>query len=251
MLAPHPASRGTEVDIIPKLAEPSRAIPELLRVTRMFSSWPDRALLALAPQVRRRRFDIGQVIIAQGEVLRGLYAVCEGEVEIYEVRADGRRYIRRLAAAGQVFGFLSVFDGRGSHHAYVAHGHSEVAFVPSRALFPVLEAHPDLWFTVVREMAEFQRQMLSSIKEFVFDDTRSRLLRALRSLARTHGVADGRRGGILLRVTQEELAALLGVSRQTVSKELQALAAARVLAIEYGRLRLSSRVELLALAPED
>jgi CRP-like cAMP-binding protein len=232
-------------------ADPSRGIPALLRVTNMFSSWPEQALLAIAPSVRRRRYDAGQVIIAQAEVLRGLYAVCDGEVEVYEVLADGRRYIRRLATAGQVFGFLSVFDGRGSHHAYVAHGRADVAFVPSRALFPVIRAQPDLWFTVVREMAEFQRQMLSSIKEFVFDDTRSRLLRTLRAHARTHGIADEKGGGILLRVTQEELAALLGVSRQTVSKELKALAAGGLLSIEYARLRLWNRVGLLVDASDD
>jgi CRP/FNR family cyclic AMP-dependent transcriptional regulator len=210
-----------------------------LRRTKMFATWPEHALRELHPVLKQRRFDIGQTIIAQEEVLKGLYAVTSGQIEIYELQPDGRRHIRRLAKAGEVFGFLSVLDGKGSHHAYIAHRRTEVVFVPGNALFSVLRKHPDLWFTVAREMADFQRQMLNSIKEFVFESTRSRLVRTLRSMATAHGERDLQSRGLRLRITQDEIAALLGVSRQTVSKELKSLKAEGVLSIRYGHLILS------------
>lgn len=244
-----PVNKRTVGELVPPPDSREGPAPiYLLRKTTLFQRWPDEALESLQRHVQYRKYSRGQTIIAQQEILEALYAVISGRVEISEVQANGRRYIRRLSGAGRVFGFVSLFDGKGSHHACVAQTPVTIARVARRGLYSALNCFPDLWFSIVTEMSVFQRQMLSSITEMVFEGARPRLVRSLLTLCTLRVSPSGRSASqCVVESTQDELAALLGVSRQTVSKELKALERDGLLTIEYRQIVLLDIEQLRSL----
>ena len=174
----------------------------------------------------------GQVIVRQGQAVDGLYGVISGRVEIGSSSADGHRFIRRFGEPGQIWGFLSVFDGQGSPYFYFAHDTAQLLFIQKSDFVAFLDDFPDLWVRVVRELARVHRETLKDIEEMLFANLNVRLARLLLSLGKSNEDKEAPHGG-RLKITQEQLAALLGVTRQSVSKELRALEAARIVEISY------------------
>lgn len=203
--------------------------------TPVFRQWPERhvqELVAAAPEIRAAK---GKAIVRQGDTFRGLYLVLSGSVEVSAAGASGKRYIHRYARPGTAFGFMSVFDPQPSPYSYVAHEPTRMLFIRTETLIATLMRHPELWLSVARHLAGFQRVALDVVQEQVFEGIRRRLARALLSLARAWAKdpADGRAG---LQITQDELAGLLGVSRQSVSKELKRLEREGLVRIGYARI---------------
>lgn len=174
----------------------------------------------------------GHVIVRQGRVVDGLYGVISGLVEIGSSSADGHRFIRRFGEPGQMWGFLSVFDGQGSPYFYFAHDTAQLLFIQKSDFLEFLDEFPDMWVSVVRELTRVHRETLKDIEELLFANLNVRLARLLLSLGKSNEDKDAPHGG-RLKITQEQLAALLGVTRQSVSKELRALEDARIIEISY------------------
>ena len=174
----------------------------------------------------------GQAIVRQGEIVDGLYGVISGRVEIGSSSADGQRFIRRFGEPGQIWGFLSVFDGQGSPYFYFAHDTARILFIQKSDFLKFLDEFPEVWVKVVRELTRVHRQTLQDIEELLFANLSSRLARLLLSLGKSNEDKDAPQGS-RLKITQEQLAALLGVTRQSVSKELRALEAEGIIGISY------------------
>lgn len=174
----------------------------------------------------------GHAIVRQGQAVDGLYGVISGRVEIGSSSADGHRFIRRFGEPGQMWGFLSVFDGQGSPYFYFAHDTAQLLFIQKSDFMEFLDEFPDMWVSVVRELTRVHRETLKDIEELLFANLKVRLARLLLSLGKSNEDKDAPHGG-RLKITQEQLAALLGVTRQSVSKELRALEDARIIEISY------------------
>ena len=201
--------------------------------TPVFRQWPEKhvqELVASAPEIRAAK---GKAIVRQGDTFRGLYLVLSGSVEVSAAGASGRRYIHRYARPGTAFGFMSVFDPQPSPYSYVAHEPTRMLFIRTETFIATLMRHPELWLSVARHLAGFQRVALDVVQEQVFEGIRPRLARALLSLSRAWATAPAEPG---LQITQDELAGLVGVSRQSVSKELKRLEREGLVRIGYARI---------------
>ena len=145
-----------------------------------------------------------------------------------------------------MFGFVSVFDGLGSPHTYVAHADSEATYIPRNPLMRALETRNDLWLAVVRQMSSNHRTALQAIEDTLFTSTRRRLAIALVNTSERHGLLQAG-GGIEVSLTQDELANLLGVTRQSISKELKRFERDGLLQIHYRRMLLLDLQRLRAV----
>ena len=207
----------------------------MLRRTPVFRQWPETHLRELAAVGRTIRAGAGKAVIRQGELIGGIYVLLSGSIEVYALQEDGKRYIRRYAQPSSAFGFMGVFDAKGSPYSYVAHEPTELIFIRKAAFIGLLMRHPELWLSVAQQLADFQRVALDVVQEHIFEGLRTRLGRALLSLA---GTESGRSGvqGRDVRITQDNLASLLGVTRQSVSKELKRMERAGLVRIGYGHI---------------
>ncbi|TAK80554.1 MAG: Crp/Fnr family transcriptional regulator [Betaproteobacteria bacterium] len=223
-------------------------VQRTIRIFRLFKHWPQEPLNELCASIRLIRVGRGETVIRQGEVVRGLYGIVTGRVEIGSAQLDGRRYIRLFGAAGQNFGFLSMFDGKGSPYFYTAQEPTTILFVDKSAFLSLLSRHPKLWLSVAQELAHLQRTTIAAIQEQIFESLHVRVARALVSAAKTYGLPDGSVSAVNIKLTQDAIAALLGVTRQSVSKELKSFEHAGLVKINYGQITLANPQALERIA---
>ena len=199
-----------------------------------FREWPAASLRMLGTAARTLELAVGQTLVAQRQQVKGIYVIASGDIEVGTVSDDGRSYVRRFAHPGMLFGMISVLDGQGSPYSYIAHERSTLLFVPKDALLSALAHRPILWESVARFVAGFQRKALAAIDENMFVPLRNRLARTLVTLAMTRGApAHPPAVAVRVRTTQHDVANLLGVSRQSVSRELKLLERQGLVRIDY------------------
>ena len=181
---------------------------------------PAVALVAGTP----RRLPHGSVVVRQGDVATCLFLVTEGAVRLSSVTAAGREAVVALLGPGDVFGEASLL-GAASPVEARAMGPSEVVALPLPALREVIDRHAATAEQMLRLIADRLHRTSRALEEALVGDVSTRVSSRLRELAESHGVrgADGVR--IRFPLTQDDLARMVGASREAVNRTLVGLAA--------------------------
>lgn len=220
---------------------------QALRLIEFFKAWPDALLMDAAKTSRVIEAHANQEIVRRGQVVDGLYVIASGELVIGVFNHDGRRYVRRYAGCGQVYGLLGMMDGKESPQFFTARVASTIIVVPKPAILAALESHPTLWWGIVHQWAGLHRTLLAGLHELAFDNLRVRLIRALLDYARQFGSIALPQTPLELRLTQDELANVLGMTRQSVSREVKRLEREGHIQVTYGGIKLKAPRELVLL----
>ena len=190
-------------------------------------------LLALA---RPRRLSDGESLFVRGGVADGLCCVTAGALRIGTLSNQGQLTVLAHLEPYQWFGEISIIDGLPRTHDAVADGDTQVLVVPRADLLALLERQPPLWRELARLACRKLRVTFSVLEELAQLPLEERVLRRLRLLAQGYGSRDVPRQRI--RLGQEALAQMLGVSRQSVNKALKSLEAQGVLRLHYSEIEL-------------
>lgn len=181
---------------------------------------PAVALVAGTP----RRLPHGSVVVRQGDVATCLFLVTEGAFRLSSVTATGREAVVALLGPGDVFGEAALL-GDASPVEARAIGRSEVVTLALPVLREVIDRHSAIAEQMLRLIAARLHRTSRALEEALVGDVATRVSSRLRDLAESHGVqsADGVR--IRVPLTQDELALMVGASREAVNRTLVALAA--------------------------
>jgi CRP-like cAMP-binding protein len=192
----------------------------MVRSSILFSALDHEAAADLRRCMVEVRLRRGQVLFRQGEVGDRLYVIADGKVKLGRVASDGRESLLSLLGPGDMFGELSLFDPgpRTSTAAVVAD--AQVCALERRALEPLLWQRPDLALCLLGRLSRRVRRSAEAQTDLVFHDTPGRVAKTLVDLSARFGTPCD--VGLHLRhdLTQEELAQLVGASRETVNKVL-------------------------------
>jgi CRP-like cAMP-binding protein len=206
-----------------------------------------RALLAAC---ERQRLAPGEMLFRQGDGVPAgggaFYGVVSGGIKASSLREDGKEAILAVLEPGNWFGEISLLDGLPRTHDATAAGEAEVLALP-RAGFDRMMKRPAFAHAVCRMLAARVRSLYGMVEDATLRSTRSRVARRLLLLARGDAT-QAREPRPVVPVSQEALAMMLGVSRQTLSKELQAMARAGAIALGYGKIEIASMGRLQELA---
>lgn len=220
---------------------------QALRQVELFKAWPDELLMGAAKASRVIEARANQEIVRRGQILDGLYLIACGELAIGVFNHDGTRYVRRYAGRGQVYGLLGMMDGKENPQFFTARVASTIIVVPKNVILAALESHPALWWGIVHQWAGLHRTLLAGLQELAFDNLRMRLIRALLDYARQFGSNELPETPLELRLTQDELAHVLSMTRQSVSREIKRLEREGHIQVIYGGLKLRAPRELVRL----
>ncbi len=215
-----------------------------LRQVGLFRDWTEELLMGAAAASKVMEAQPNEEIVRQGQVLKGLYVIASGEIAIGVHNRGGRRYVRRYAARGQVYGLLSMLDGKPSPQFYITRVATRIVFVPKPVILAALERQPRLWWGIVHQWAVFHRNQLAALHHLAFETLRVRLLRALIDYASQFGTTELPETPTELRLTRDELADLLGMTRQSVSREVKRLEREGHIKVVYGGILLTTPREL-------
>ncbi len=172
---------------------------------------------------RPRRLPHGEVITRQGDAVTSLFLVTAGAVRLSAVTARGREVIVGLLGPGDVFGEVGLLGGCSPVEAR-ATGTAEVVALPVETLRDMIVRHPATAEELLRLIAVRLHRTAGALRDALDGDLRTRLSRRLHDLAREHGARgpDGVHLGVPL--TQEELAQMVGATREAVNRTLGSLA---------------------------
>lgn len=167
------------------------------------------------------RYADGEVIALRGEPATGWMACCGGAVQVCSVTANGKSVTLDYVEPGQWLGALEVLDGAPHQQEVSAHGATAILRVPRQAFLSILSAHTELYGALLRQQAGCMRRLVEQVDDLKTLGLRQRLARQLLELARKYGLPDGQGIRITLRLAQQELAQLLGASRQRINEQLK------------------------------
>ncbi|WP_062518297.1 Crp/Fnr family transcriptional regulator [Demequina gelatinilytica] len=193
---------------------------QLLRSSPLFGGMDGAMARSLISEMTRRELSRGDTIFAEGAEGRELYVVVKGKVKLARTARDGRENLLALLGAGDMLGELAVFDpGPRMSRAHAVED-TVVYELPKQVLDTWLDDHLEMSRHMLRALAQRIRRQSNTMADLVFSDVPGRVAKAILDLGHRFGRME--RGHVTVRhgLTQEELAQLVGASRETVNKAL-------------------------------
>ncbi|MDQ3963672.1 MAG: Crp/Fnr family transcriptional regulator [Actinomycetota bacterium] len=168
-----------------------------------------------------RRFPHGTTLFTQGDNADRVFIITDGRVKIFSHTDEGREIVLGVRGPGDVVGDMSALDG--SPRLASARAMSDVAAVTIgvEPLLSFLDSHPKASMALLRTLVARQRDADEKRMEYLSHDSVGRLARRLVELAERYGEPEDTTITIDLQLTQEELAAWTGSSREATTKALQ------------------------------
>ncbi|MEQ5838930.1 Crp/Fnr family transcriptional regulator [Paraburkholderia acidicola] len=197
---------------------------------------------ALLAKTATHSVEAGEFLFRQGDSPDGFYGIVSGFVKVSVLREDGKEAILTVLEPGNWFGEVSAIDGKPRSHDMVAVGRVELRYLTKEHFDRLLHRN-----SFCRAIALLQARHIRAVYSFLEDatlrSTRARVARRLEWLA--HGdttmASDSRRG---ITVSQEVLAMMLGITRQTLALELKSIEASGAIAMSYRHITIVSIEQL-------
>jgi CRP/FNR family cyclic AMP-dependent transcriptional regulator len=197
-----------------------RFVDDVLAATPLFSALDPQGAEALRASLQEVRVAKGQELFREGEPGDRLYVILEGKVKLGHGSPDGRESLMAVLGPGEMFGELSLFDPGLRTSTATALTEATVLGLGNEQLMPLLEGRPEVAAALLQALARRLRRTNEAMADLVFSDVPGRVAKALMELGEKFGTLTPE--GLLVThdMTQEEIAQLVGASRETVNKAL-------------------------------
>jgi CRP/FNR family cyclic AMP-dependent transcriptional regulator len=190
-------------------------VTTLLAGTELFEGLETDVIDQLSSHSTEHVLRRNDVIFAEGDAPDALFVVASGRIAIANKSVDGRESVVALMETGDLFGEMPLFDGLGRSAEARALEQSTVVSIPYAPIRALYEGQPEQLWRVVRLLAGRLRNMDEALADAVFLDVTGRTAKRLLELA-------GDKDEFVLPITQEELAGMVGASRERVNKAIAA-----------------------------
>ena len=162
----------------------------------------------------------GEVLFEEGEPGNRLYIITEGKVKLGHTSMDGRENLLAVLGPGEIIGELTLFDPGPRSTTATAVSPVTLLHLDHADLNAILDTNPTMGKHMLRALARRLRRTNESLADLVFSDVPGRVAKALLDLADRFGTPAEDGVHVPHDLTQEELAQLVGASRETVNKSL-------------------------------
>ena len=209
---------------------------EIFRTHPLFGQLTPGEIDRLMTYTRIQRYRAKATIFLKGAPGSGMMAVLDGRVKISTTSADGREVVLNVIGPGQVFGEIALLDGKDRTADATAMTACEVLVLERRDFIPFLERHLDVCMRLMGVLCERLRRTSQQVEDLLFLDLPAHLAKILLRLAGTvgHPVAGGIR--IDLKLSQRELGNMVGMTRESINKQLRIWQKRGLLALDRGSL---------------
>ncbi len=197
---------------------------DLLARVPLFAALDDESAAHLGATMTRRTLARGHVVFSEGDAGDRLFVVLDGKVKISRAAADGRENLLAVLGTAEMFGELSLFDPGPRTASVTTITESTLASLDHDDLRPLLIERPAVAVQLLKALAQRLRRTNEAMADLVFTDVPGRVAKALLDLSAKFGVVEGNGTRVRHDLTQEELAQLVGASRETVNKALSEFA---------------------------
>ncbi len=206
------------------------------------------ALGRLAEKVEMKEIRRRQVIYLPGDPGGAVFFVNGGRVKISKVTRDGKELTLAYRGPGEVFGETCLIDGGPREEMAEAMENALVTEVERSEFERLLQAQALLGLRLSKILAQRRREVENKIENLVFKDVNAKLAELLLRLGTEYGVDDSRGTLVALKITHQEMANLIGSTRETVSLTLAQFKRKGLISTDGRKVILADREGLRALA---
>jgi CRP-like cAMP-binding protein len=203
---------------------------------------------ALAEKVELKEIRRRQVIYLPGDPGAAVYFVNGGRVKVSKVTRDGKELTLAYRGPGEIFGETCLIDGGPREEMAEAMENALVTEIQRDQFEELLQAQASLGFRLAKVLAARRREIENKIENLVFKDVNSKLAELLLRLGTEYGVDDARGTLVALKITHQEMANLIGSTRETVSLTLAQFKRKGLIATDGRKVIIADREGLRALA---
>ena len=215
----------------------------MLRSVPFLAVLPEADFEALAGTAKRRRFNKGETVFHKDDPGNSCFVIESGSFRIFIPGPEGSDLILAILGPGDYVGELSLLDGQPRSASAAADEKSEALVLWRDDFLRILSSRPEAALAVMVSVAERLRQADEAMADLSFLDVTGRLAKKLLELAAKHGEPTARGIQVNLSLTQEELAQMVGVTRESVNRHI-------TLFRELGMIDVKGR-QFLILQPEE
>lgn len=201
------------------MSTPPVASTMLLKSVAVFAGFPEEQLQALSTMVLRRSAPRGTAVVREGDPADALYIVLSGRVKVIVGEADGKETILSILGQGEFFGDMGIIDDGPRSASVIALEPCELLALTRQAFRRCLGEYPDLALGVMRVLVRRLREADRKIGGLAMLDVYGRVARLLLDMSEA---IDGRRI-IARRLPKQDIARMVGASREMVSKVMKDL----------------------------
>ena len=194
-------------------------------------------------EVRRR-----QVVYLPGDPGTAVYFVNGGRVKISKVTRDGKELTLAYRGPGEIFGELVLIDGGPREEMAEAMENALITEIERGEFERILQKEPLIGYRLTKIVAQRRREVENKIEQLIFKDVNAKLAELLLRLAVEYGIEDSRGTLVSLKITHQEMANLIGSTRETVSLTLSQFKRKGLIATDGRKVILADRDGLRALA---
>jgi CRP-like cAMP-binding protein len=194
-------------------------------------------------EVRRR-----QVVYLPGDPGQSVYFVNGGRVKISKVTRDGKELTLAYRGPGEIFGELVLIDGGPREEMAEAMENALITEVPRDDFEKLLQKEGMIGYRLTKIVAQRRREVENKIEQLIFKDVNAKLAELLLRLASEYGIEDSRGTLVSLKITHQEMANLIGSTRETVSLTLSQFKRRGLIQTDGRKVILADREGLRALA---
>jgi CRP-like cAMP-binding protein len=161
-----------------------------------------------------RSYDANQRIMGKSDSAGGLYGVLKGEIRITATTFSGEELVFTRIEQGNWFGEIALLDGGVRTHDAHTITKSDIAIIPKKQVLQICKKYPEVYFSLVKLLCEHCRQAFTAIDDFLLFTPEQRM--AKRILNKLESSEND-----FLIISQQELGAMVGISRQSTNKILK------------------------------
>ena len=218
---------------------------EVVRRAPLFTALDEAAAVSLRASMDSVKIAKGSILFKEGDEGEHLYVIVDGKLKLGTSSGDGRENLLSILGPGEMFGELSLFDPGPRTSTATAVTDAKLLSLGHEKVIPWLKQNPEVSLQLLTRLSQRLRRTNEAVGDLVFSDVPGRVAKALIDLGDRFGKTTPE--GLLVNhdLTQEELAQLVGASRETVNKALADFAGRGWLKLD-GRSVLITDVERLS-----
>jgi len=217
---------------------------EFIKAIPYFAGLGDSEIESVRRYIFERKAERGEILSFEDELADVLYFVVGGAVKVFKTSADGKEQIFRIIHPGESFNDVSILSGRPNLISAEAMGAVVLNAIKKDDLKVVLREHPQIALNVIQVLSRRVQELVSLVEDFSFRHVTGRVAKMLLEYA-------GGRVGERPRLTQQEMASMIGTAREMVGRSLKNLESQGAIRLERNRVVITDQEALKELAGID
>ena len=213
---------------------------EHLKSIPYFSGLGSGELEAIRQLVFERSADRGELILMEDEPTQTVYFVVSGAVKAFKTSVAGKEQILCILRPGDSFNDVSVFDGGPNPVSAIAMSLVRLYGISKADMETLLREHPGIALNIIKVLAGKVRHFVSLVEDLSFRHVTGRVAKLLLEYA-TNGSEEGKGKSPRPRLTQQDMAAMVGTAREVVGRSLKALEEEGAIRMDRHRIAIVNR----------